>query len=513
MSASDVLAELIYERTASPKGVENTLDAFSDISLVHPIHTSELFARLDERAPRGPGEEMKGVKFLYGVVESYERQSGNAVSQETISSLCDRLVIDTAQNAATLRGALHVYDHLIYQDRLDMHDVLSLHAHGHVAHVIETQQAAPLSSIVQMHLHEFSLTHQKPFPSKLLLEYPWYPSTPADFKEPYAGGNGTIDDDIRYLVRHQLSYRVLTRGEEKAAIYRWQQHHDDDAKDILFLCNQRLVIDWAKRYRSKGLDLVDLMGEGNKGLRKAMDKFEPERGFKFSTYASWWIQQSLRRGLLEQKRLIRLPPHVPQIVRDRKKAAGTFTERNGRRPTPDEMFGAAVGQYCTIKQARTMEPRELQGVFEIYHNQPLAGDSPLTETTRMTFFDLMRDESVVTSIDQAHRVDVRAYLRNVMDVALDERERYVIEHRFPLEEGEYGHDSKLILEEIGRVLDLTRERIRQIESRALRKLEKHISQQVREGKLHESILDLLPKPKEKSEADDEKSQDDLEDYQ
>ena len=226
----------------------------------------------------------------------------------------------------------------------------------------------------------------------------------------------------------------------------------EDAKQRLSEANLRLVVSVAKRYAGRGLPFLDLIQEGNLGLMKAAEKFEPERGFKFSTYATWWIRQSITRAIADQGRTIRIPVHLVESINRVKKTAGDLLHKNGREPTVEE-----------IAAALDMEPDKVRELLQL-SQEPISLETPVGEEEDAHLEDFIQDEDAGVPVDEAGRQLLRRELLHVLK-SLTPREERVITLRFGLEDGRAR-----TLEELGKEFNVTRERVRQIEAKALRKL-------------------------------------------
>ena len=208
----------------------------------------------------------------------------------------------------------------------------------------------------------------------------------------------------------------------------------------------------AQRYAGRGLPFLDLIQEGNLGLMKAAEKFEPERGFKFSTYATWWIRQSITRAIADQGRTIRIPVHLVESINRVKKTAGDLLHKNGREPTVEE-----------IAAALDMEPDKVRELLQL-SQEPISLETPVGEEEDAHLEDFIQDEDAGVPVDEAGRQLLRRELLHVLK-SLTPREERVITLRFGLEDGRAR-----TLEELGKEFNVTRERVRQIEAKALRKL-------------------------------------------
>jgi RNA polymerase primary sigma factor len=230
------------------------------------------------------------------------------------------------------------------------------------------------------------------------------------------------------------------------------------SRDHLTSANLRLVVSVAKKYMNHGMGLLDLVQEGNAGLMRAVDKFEYERGFKFSTYATWWIRQAIQRGLADQSRTIRIPVHMVETMNRVARVTRDLTSSLGREPTPEEVAAVLSEDPRTAMTAERVEEIRKLG------RDPISLGSPVGEEQDTELGELIEDRDAVSPLDAVTDVMLREQLEHVL-ASLDGREQRVIRLRFGLDDGHAR-----TLEEVGREFGLTRERIRQIESRALRKL-------------------------------------------
>ena len=250
-----------------------------------------------------------------------------------------------------------------------------------------------------------------------------------------------LDDPVKTYLKEIGQVPLLT-AEQETELARAAQAGDEDARRHLSEANLRLVVSVAKRYAGRGLPFLDLIQEGNLGLMKAAEKFEPERGFKFSTYATWWIQG----------RTIRIPVHLVESINRVKKTAGDLLRKNGREPTVEE-----------IAVRLDMEPARVRELLQLAQD-PISLETPVGEEEDAHLEDFIQDEEAGVPVDEAGRQLLRRELFSVLK-SLTPREERVIALRFGLEDGR-AHT----LEELGKEFNVTRERVRQIEAKALRKL-------------------------------------------
>ena len=260
-----------------------------------------------------------------------------------------------------------------------------------------------------------------------------------------------LDDPVKAYLK-EIGQVPLLSAEEEQTLARAARAGDADARRRLSEANLRLVVSVAKRYAGRGLPFLDLIQEGNLGLMKAAEKCEPDRGFKFSTYATWWIRQSITRAIADQGRTIRIPVHLVEHINRVRKTAGELLRKNGREPTAEE-----------IAVRLEMEPDRVRELLQLAQ-EPVSLETPVGEEEDAHLEDFIQDEEAGIPVDEAGRQLLRRELMSVLK-SLTPREERVITLRFGLDDGR-----PRTLEELGKEFNVTRERIRQIEAKALRKL-------------------------------------------
>ena len=260
-----------------------------------------------------------------------------------------------------------------------------------------------------------------------------------------------IDDPVRMYLKEIGKVSLLTANEEVELAKRMQEG-DEEAKKRLAEANLRLVVSIAKRYVGRGMLFLDLIQEGNLGLIKAVEKFDYTKGFKFSTYATWWIRQAITRAIADQARTIRIPVHMVETINKLIRIKRQLLQELGRDATPEE-----------IALEMEMEPEKVREILKIAQ-EPVSLETPIGEEEDSHLGDFIPDDEVQAPSDVATFTLLREQLSNVLHTLTD-REQKVLRLRFGLDDGRAR-----TLEEVGKEFDVTRERIRQIEAKALRKL-------------------------------------------
>ena len=269
-----------------------------------------------------------------------------------------------------------------------------------------------------------------------------------------SSGSDTVvatDDPVRIYLKDIGRVPLLT-PEEETEIARRILEGDEKASQRLVEANLRLVVSIAKRYLGRGMQFLDLIQEGNLGLMKAVEKFDHTKGFKFSTYATWWIRQAITRAIADQARTIRIPVHMGETINKIKKASSQLLHENGHEPTIEEL-----SEYLNIPIDKIKEAMRAS-------QEPVSLETPIGEEEDSHLGDFIPDDSAVTPQDAASQLMLKEQLSAVLST-LTPREEKVIRLRFGLDDGR-----PRTLEEVGEVFAVTRERIRQIEAKALRKL-------------------------------------------
>ncbi|MCL2436428.1 MAG: RNA polymerase sigma factor RpoD [Clostridiales bacterium] len=260
-----------------------------------------------------------------------------------------------------------------------------------------------------------------------------------------------VDDPVRMYLKEIGKVQLLSADEE-IELAKKMEAGDEEAKKKLCEANLRLVVSIAKRYVGRGMLFLDLIQEGNLGLIKAVDKFDWKKGYKFSTYATWWIRQAITRSIADQARTIRIPVHMVETINKLIRVSRQLLQEYGREPTPDE-----IAVEMDISEEKV---REILKIAQ----EPVSLETPIGEEEDSHLGDFIPDEDVPAPAEAAAFSMLKEQLVEVLDT-LTEREQKVLKLRFGLEDGRAR-----TLEEVGKRFDVTRERIRQIEAKALRKL-------------------------------------------
>lgn len=283
-----------------------------------------------------------------------------------------------------------------------------------------------------------------------------------DETEVWQGGNDyydeVSDDSVRLYLR-EIGKIPLLSADEELELAQKVVAGDKRAKDKMAEANMRLVVSIAKRYSGRGLDFLDLIQEGNTGLLRAVEKFDPDKGFKFSTYATWWIRQAITRAIADQARTIRIPVHMVETINKLLRTQRRMTQELNREPTIEE-----------LAKELEMEPEKVEYVIKIkqdIHSLDAGVGRDGDDDSESVLGDFIEDEDAASPEESAASQLLKEQVSGILG-ALTEREQKIIKMRFGLDDGK-NHT----LEEVGQEFAVTRERIRQIEAKALAKLRKH----------------------------------------
>lgn len=260
-----------------------------------------------------------------------------------------------------------------------------------------------------------------------------------------------LDDPVKMYLK-DIGRVPLLSADDEIELARRMQEGDEEAKKKLSEANLRLVVSIAKRYVGRGMLFLDLIQEGNLGLMKAVEKFDYQKGFKFSTYATWWIRQAITRAIADQARTIRIPVHMVETINKLTRVSRILLQKYGREPTPAE-----IAREMNISEDRV---REIQKIAQ----DPVSLETPIGEEEDSHLGDFIEDETTITPSDSVSTTMLKETLLSVLN-SLTPREEKVLRLRYGVDDGR-----PRTLEEVGREFNVTRERIRQIEAKALRKL-------------------------------------------
>lgn len=282
----------------------------------------------------------------------------------------------------------------------------------------------------------------------------------AEEEEPATNSTVYLDDDVAddsvRLYLREIGKIPLLSSEEELALAKRVVAGDKKAKDQMAEANMRLVVSIAKRYVGRGLDLLDLIQEGNTGLLRAVEKFDPDKGFKFSTYATWWIRQAITRAIADQARTIRIPVHMVETINKLLRTQRRLTQELNREPTNEE-----------IAKEMEIDVDKVEHIMKIKQDISSLDASIRDDEEDSVLADFIEDEDTVSPEESATGQLLKEQVKDMLG-ALTEREQKILKLRFGLEDGK-SHT----LEEVGQEFSVTRERIRQIEAKALAKLRKH----------------------------------------
>ncbi len=259
------------------------------------------------------------------------------------------------------------------------------------------------------------------------------------------------DDPVRMYLKEIGRIPLLT-AEEEIELAKRMSEGDEEAKQKLVEANLRLVVSIAKRFAGRGMQLLDLIQEGNLGLIKAVEKFDYTKGYKFSTYATWWIKQAITRALADQARTIRIPVHMVETMNRVVRTSRQLAQQLGREPRPEE-----------LAEKLEMTPAKVQEILKI-SQEPVSMETPVGEEEDSHLGDFIRDENMPVPEEEAAYSILREQIAEVLETLTD-REQQVIRLRFGLDDGH-----QRTLEEVGKLFNVTRERIRQIEAKAIRRI-------------------------------------------
>ena len=287
----------------------------------------------------------------------------------------------------------------------------------------------------------------------------------------------STDDIVKWYMRWIGKYgKLLKHAEEIDLAQRIERAKDADgkfvegrlgrdgkrAREILIRRNLRLVVNNAKKYKNRGLSFIDLISEGNSGLIKAVSKFDWKKGFKFSTYATWWVRQAITRAVADQARTVRVPVHMVETINKILKTERELHQEFGKAPT-DEQIADKVGDGFTAEKVRYIRKINID---------PISLDKPIGKEDDSSFSDFVKDEGAVNPVDYASQEELTKLLKETLDKHIDdEREKEIVVLRYGIGVDKNGKKNRVhTLEELGEMFDVTKERIRQIEAKVIRKL-------------------------------------------
>lgn len=269
-----------------------------------------------------------------------------------------------------------------------------------------------------------------------------------------ANGDVKVNDSVKMYL-HEIGHHELLKPDEEVELAKRIEAGDEDAKDRLINCNLRLVVNIAKHYLGRGMQFLDLIQEGNLGLMKAVEKFDYTKGFKFSTYATWWIRQAITRAIADQARTIRIPVHMVETINKITRVQRQLVQELGRDPTAEEISDKLDGM---------MPPERIREIQRIAL-EPVSLETPIGEEEDSHIGDFIEDKDTLSPTDYTSNILLVEEIYDVMHDCLTDREDRVIRLRYGLDD-----NRPRTLEEVGKEFGVTRERIRQIEAKAIRKM-------------------------------------------
>src|SRR5487761_658010 len=267
----------------------------------------------------------------------------------------------------------------------------------------------------------------------------------------------SLDDPVRMYLK-EIGRVSLLKAEDEVYLAKLIEQGDEDAKHRLTEANLRLVVSIAKKYIGRGMSFLDLIQEGNMGLIRAVEKFDYQKGFKFSTYATWWIRQAITRAIADQARTIRIPVHMVETINKLVRISRGLLQELGREPTVEE-----IAEAMSKGQEVVVTPDKVREIIKV-SQEPVSLETPIGEEEDSHLGDFIEDRGALAPAEAASHQLLKEQVEAVLD-SLTGRERRVLQLRFGLEDGRAR-----TLEEVGKEINVTRERIRQIEAKALRKL-------------------------------------------
>lgn len=365
-----------------------------------------------------------------------KKKAGNAASEDSASldKVKDQLVEQAKRDG-----------------RINQRDIL--------AAIPETVDNAEILDLLYTELADsnIEITSQEPSPENFTDEWEG-----EDLEEGDADSSPSVyldddvaDDSVRLYLR-EIGKIPLLNSEEELALAKRVVAGDKTAKDQMAEANMRLVVSIAKRYVGRGLDLLDLIQEGNTGLLRAVEKFDPDKGFKFSTYATWWIRQAITRAIADQARTIRIPVHMVETINKLLRTQRRLTQELNREPTNEE-----------IAKEMEIDVDKVEHIMKIKQDISSLDASIRDDDEDSVLADFIEDEDTISPEESATGQLLKEQVKDMLS-ALTDREQKILKLRFGLEDGK-SHT----LEEVGQEFSVTRERIRQIEAKALAKLRKH----------------------------------------
>jgi RNA polymerase primary sigma factor len=358
----------------------------------------------------------------------------------------------TEEQAAVEQQKQQLIERAKKEKHIEQRDIL--------AAIPETPANAEVLDALYTELADLNIEITASEPDAVKLSGTWEAEEEEEEEAPPAKAAVYLDDDVAddsvRLYLREIGKIPLLNAEEELALAQRVVAGDKKAKDEMAEANMRLVVSIAKRYVGRGLDLLDLIQEGNTGLLRAVEKFDPDKGFKFSTYATWWIRQAITRAIADQARTIRIPVHMVETINKLLRTQRRLTQELNREPTNEE-----------IANEMEIDVDKVEHIMKIKQDISSLDASIRDDEEDSVLADFIEDEDTISPEESATGQLLKEQVKDMLS-ALTEREQKILKLRFGLEDGK-SHT----LEEVGQEFSVTRERIRQIEAKALAKLRKH----------------------------------------
>lgn len=472
----DELNEILPEEVVSGDDIDKVLTILSseNIEIVDSEEPEEVVEEEVEEAPKEEAEEVEELPRLTQMddpVKMYLRQMGQ------ISLLTREEEIDLAKK---IEAAEQQFRESVLECRVSRREVLTLSEkmlsqEMNVEEVVDIDVKAKADKVIKKLtslIKKLKSSKRRSSLLPILLEFDLSASVVLDIANKIKGYSAELDKLNREIKsarnrrkrgeliallnkKRQIELEFgesVERIKDRIKRIRLKEHKYTKAKTALVGANLRLVVSIAKKYTNRGLSFLDLIQEGNIGLMKAVEKFEYQRGYKFSTYATWWIRQAITRSIADQSRTIRIPVHMTETINKLIRVSRALVQENGKEPSPEE-----------IAHEMSLPVEKIRGILKIAQ-EPISLQTPVGDEGSTHFGDFIEDKKAVSPASATAYTMLKEQMETVLET-LTERERKVLKLRFGM-----GDGYPRTLEEVGSIFNVTRERVRQIEAKALRKL-------------------------------------------